>query len=74
MLNATEVGDVRIWKGWKLCVGIDGGVMCLRWYWQHWCDGGLHVLVLGLDGGGRHLCWCDRVVGRSCSSGDGLAW
>ena len=31
-----------------VCVGVDGGAMCVRWCWQHWRDGGLRVLALAL--------------------------
>ena len=31
-----------------VCVGGDVGAMCLPWCWQHWHNGGLHVLMLAL--------------------------
>ena len=58
-----EEGGVRVGGQWRwevftlafgsdgsvgVCVGGDGGGMCLHWYWKCWRDGGLHMLALAL--------------------------
>ena len=40
----------------SVCVGCDGGAVCLRWCWQPWRDVGRCVLALALmELGGAHV-------------------